>query len=77
MVLTVHTGKTVAILTSSHAFVGSLRPLMFGKSYIPFSTKSTCLGVATDFKLNWKPQVKALHTYVWRKVKISEKVERP
>ena len=62
MVLTVHTGKTVAMLTSSHAFVGSLRPLMFGKSYIPFSTKSTCLGVGTDFKLNWKPQVKALHT---------------
>ena len=55
MVLTVHTGKTVAMLTSSHAFVGSLRPLMFGKSYIPFSTKSTCLGVGTDFKLNWKP----------------------
>lgn len=60
--LTVHTGKTVAILISSHAFVGPLRPLMFGNPYIYFSTKSTCLGVEIDYKLNWKPQVQVLHT---------------
>ena len=48
-------------LISSHAFVGPLRPLMFGNSYIYFSTKSTCLGVEIDYKLNWKPQVKTLH----------------
>ena len=59
--LTVHTGKIVAMLTSSHAFVGPTRPLMFGDSYIYFNTKSTCLGVEIDYKLNWKPQVKALH----------------
>ena len=40
--LTVHTGKTVAMLISSHAFVGPMRPLMFGDSYIYFNTKSTC-----------------------------------
>ena len=41
--LTVHTGKTVAMLISSHAFVGPLRPLMFGNSCIHLSTinKST------------------------------------
>ena len=59
--LTVHTGKTVAMLISSHAFVGPLRPLIFGNSFIYFSTKSTCLGVEIDYKLNWKPQVKTLH----------------
>ena len=59
--LTVHTGKTVAMLISSHAFVGPMRPLMFGDSFIYFNTKSTCLGVEIDYKLNWKPQVKALH----------------
>lgn len=32
--LTVHTGKTVAMLISSHAFVGPMRPLLFGNSYI-------------------------------------------
>ena len=53
--LTVHTGITEAMLISSHAFVGPLRPLMFGNSYIHFTTKSTCLGVEIDYKLNWKP----------------------
>lgn len=32
--LTVHTGKTVAMLISSHAFVGPMRLLLFGNSYI-------------------------------------------
>ena len=36
--LTVHTRKTEAMLISSHAFVGPLRPLMFGNSYIHFTT---------------------------------------
>ena len=49
--LTVHTGKTVAMLISSHAFVGPMRPLMFGDSCIYFNTKSTCLGVEIDYKL--------------------------
>ena len=61
--LTVHTGKTVAKPISSHAIVGPLiRPLMFGNSYIHFSTKCTCLGVEIDYKLVWKPQVQVLHT---------------
>ena len=32
--LTVHTGKTVAMLITCHAFVGPMRPLMLGDSYI-------------------------------------------
>ena len=71
--LTFHTGKTVAMLISSHAFVGPLRPLMFGNSYIHFSTKSTCLGVEIDYKPNWKPQVKALHTKFGGKLKFLKK----
>ena len=71
--LTVHTGKTVAMLISSHAFVGPLRPLMFGNSYIHFSTTFTCLGVEIDYKLNWKPQVKALHTKFGGKLKFLKK----
>lgn len=67
--LTVHTGKTVAMLISLHAFVGPMRPLMFGDSYIYFHTKSTCLGVEIDNKLNWKPQVKALHVKFGGKLK--------
>ena len=71
--LTVHTGKNEAMLISSHVFVGSLRPLMFGNSYIHFTTKSTCLGVEIDYKLNWKPQVKALHTKFGGKLKFLKK----
>ena len=68
--LTVHTGKTVAIVISSHAFIGPMRPLLFGNSYIITSyTNSTCLGVEIDYKLNWKPQVKALHTKFGGKLK--------
>jgi len=43
--LTVHTGKTVAILISNHALVAPLRLLMFGNSYIHFTTNPTYLGV--------------------------------
>ena len=61
--LTVHTGKTVATLIFSHAFACPLiRPLMFGNSYIHFSTKCTCLEVEIDYKLFWKLQVEVLHT---------------
>ena len=46
---------------------------MFGNSYIHFTTKSTCLGVEIDYKLNWKPQVKALHTKFGGKLKFLKK----
>ena len=55
--LTVHTGKTVAILISNRPFVGPMRPLRFGNSFIHFTTKITCLGAEIDCKLNWKPQI--------------------
>jgi len=42
--LTVHTGKTVAMLISSHAVVGPMRPLLFGNSYIYFIHKFHLLG---------------------------------
>ena len=73
--LTVHTGKTEAMLISSNAFVGPLRPLMFRNSYIHFTTKSTCLGVEIDYKLNWKPQVTALHTKFGGKLKFLKKIK--
>ena len=71
--LTVHTGKTVAILLSNHAFVGPLRPLMFGNSYIHLTTKPTYLGVEIGYKLNWKSQVKELNTKFGGKLKFLRK----
>ena len=55
--LTVHTGKTDAILISNTPFVGPMRPPRFGNSFIHFTTKTTCLEVEIDCKLNWKPQI--------------------
>ena len=55
--LTVHTGKTDAILISNTPFISPMRPLRFGNSFIHFKTKTTCLGVEIDCKLNWKPQI--------------------
>ena len=46
------------MLICKHAFVGPIRPLIFGNSYIYFTSKSTCLGVVIDHNLNWKPQIK-------------------
>ena len=46
---------------------------MFRNSYIHFTTKSTCLGVEIDYKLNWQPQVKALHTKFGGKLKFLKK----
>ena len=67
--LTVHTGKTEAMLICKHAFVGPMRPLIFGNSYIYFTSKSTCLGVVIDHNLNWKPQIKMLHSKFGGKLK--------
>ena len=72
---TVHTGKNEAMLICSHAFVGPMRPLMFGNSYIDFTTKSTCLGILIDHKLNWKPQIKSLHAKFGRKLKFLKKMK--
>ena len=67
--LTVHTGKTEVMLICKNAFVGPMRPLIFGNSYIYFTSKSTCLGVVIDHNLNWKPQIKMLHSKFGGKLK--------
>ena len=56
----IRTGNTEEMLIRSHAFVGPMRPVMFGNSYIDVTTKSTCLGKVIDYKLNGKPQIKSL-----------------
>ena len=48
---------------------------MFGNSYINFPTKSTCLGVVIDHKLNWKQQVKTLHTKFGGKLKFLKRMK--
>ena len=67
--LTVHTGKTEVMLICSRAFVGPLRPLMFGNSHLNFTIKSTCLGIIIDYNLNCKSQVTSLYIKFGGKLK--------
>ena len=59
--LTVHTGKTEAMIISARPFTGPIRPIIFGNSYIHFTTKTTCRGVVIDKKLSWRPHIDSLH----------------
>ena len=58
--LTMHAGKTKAMLISGIPFIGPLREIKFGESTILFKDQSKCLGVIIDNKLSWRPQVDAV-----------------
>ena len=67
--------KTEAVLISARPFTGPMRPLRFYCSFINFTTKSTCLGIVTDNKLSWIPQINALHKKFDGKRKILKRVK--
>ena len=74
--LTAHTGKTDTILISNTPFVGRMRPLRFGNSFIHFTTETTCLGVEIDCKLNWKSQIDQVVKKFSGKLKFIKKMKR-
>ena len=43
--LTVHTGKTDAMILKANGFIGPLRPITFGNAMIKYVTNSTCLDI--------------------------------
>ena len=55
--LTVHTGKTEAMIIPYRDFIGPLRPVWFGTSIINCVTHSTCLGITIDNKLSQNKQL--------------------
>ena len=57
--LTVHSGKTEAMLITRSGFIGPLRHLRYGEATISFTDSSTCLGIQIDNRLQWKKQVTA------------------
>ena len=74
--LTVHTGKTDTILISNTPFIGPMRPLRFGNTFIHITTKTTCLGVVIECKLNWKPQIDQVPKKFGGKLKFIKKMKR-
>ena len=56
--LTVHPGKSEAMILRRIPFIGPLRPLMYGGNLIKFVTVANCLGIVIDHKLSWNLQIK-------------------
>ena len=67
--LTVHTGKTEAMIISHKNFTGPLRPIWFGTSIIKYVTQSTSLGMTIDNKLSWDKQLTKITTSFNTKLK--------
>ena len=67
--LTVHTGKTEAMIISHRDFTGPLRPFWFGTSIINYVTHSICLEITTDNKLSWNKQLSKVTTSFHTKLK--------
>ena len=56
--LTIHTGKSKAIIITRQDFIGPLRPVMIGNKIIKYVKKATSLGIEIDNHLRWELQVK-------------------
>ena len=54
--LTIHTGKTEAMIISHRDFTGPQTPVWFGISIINNVTLITCFGITIDNKLSWNKQ---------------------
>ena len=67
--LTVHTGKTEAMIISHGDFTEPLRPVWFGNSIINYVTHSTCLGITIDNKFSWNKQLSKVITSFNSKLK--------
>ena len=55
--VSVHPGKSKAMIIRKTAFIGPLRPIYFGNDVISFTTKSDCLGLTIDNQLSWSIQI--------------------
>ena len=60
--LTVHTGKTEAMIISHRDFTAPLRPVWFGTLIINYVTYSTYLGITIDCKLSSNEQLSKVTT---------------
>ena len=56
--LTMHTGKSEAMIITRQDFIGPLRPVLIGYEIIKYVRKATSLGVEIDNHLRWESQVK-------------------
>ena len=56
--LTIHTGKSEAMIITRQDFISPLRPVMSGNEIIKYVRKATSLRIEIDNHLRWESQVK-------------------
>ena len=56
--LTIHTGKSEAMIITRYDFIGPLRPIMIGNEIIKYVRKATSLEIEIENHLRWESQVK-------------------
>ena len=56
--MSVHPGKSKAIIMRKAPFIEPLRPLHFGEGFISFVSQAECLGLDIDNQLNWSMQIR-------------------
>ena len=67
--LTMHAGKTEAMIISSRTFCGPLKPIKLGNKIVNFVSETRCLGVTIDSKLSWNNHSEHLCKSFGKKVK--------
>ena len=50
--LTIHSGKSEAMVINSNSIIGPLKPVSFGNKILSYVNTSICLGVVIDSKLS-------------------------
>ena len=58
--LSIHNGKSEAMLLSTKPLIGPLQELRYEKNRIDFVNSTCCLGVEIDNKLSWSPHIDKL-----------------
>ena len=58
--LTIHTGKSEAMILTDKPFCGSLKPVMLGNKVLDFMTETNCLGIIIDNPLSWLSRIELI-----------------
>ena len=51
--LTIHAGKSEAMMLTHKPFCGPLKPVMLGNKVLDFVPETKCLGIIIDNQLSW------------------------
>ena len=67
--LTIHAGKSEAMIISHRAFCGPLRPIKLGDKILNVVSETRCLGIIIDSQLSWNSHTEHLCKSFGKKVK--------